>query len=95
MQIIYHPDGPEGEGVEVDFTPPFKRLPMFPSLEELLKVKLPAPDTMGTPEAARFLDQLCVKHAVECPPPRTAARLLDKVSLGQCTARTKFNLDPE
>lgn len=33
--IEYHPDGPEGEAVQIDFTPPFRRLPMISSLEEL------------------------------------------------------------
>nr|CAD7434561.1 unnamed protein product [Timema monikensis] len=78
-KVLYHPDGPEGEGVEIDFTPPFKRMAMFPSLEEVLNVKMPAPDKLGTPEAAKFLSDLCEKHGVECPPPRTAARLLDKL----------------
>nr|CAI5826683.1 unnamed protein product [Callosobruchus analis] len=38
-KVKYHPDGPEGEEVEIDFTPPFKRYPMIPTLEEVLKVK--------------------------------------------------------
>jgi len=29
-KVTYHPDGPEGEAKEIDFTPPFKRLRMFP-----------------------------------------------------------------
>lgn len=32
-------------------------------------------------ETRKFLDGLCVKHEVECPAPRTVARLLDKVCL--------------
>lgn len=47
-QITYHPDGLEGEGVEVDFTPPFKRISMMEGLEEALKVKFPAPDQLHT-----------------------------------------------
>ncbi|XP_067007554.2 lysine--tRNA ligase isoform X2 [Anabrus simplex] len=78
-KVTYHPEGPEGEVVEVDFSPPFKRIYMFPALEEALKVKLPEPDKLDTPEAAKFLSDLCEKHEVDCPPPRTAARLLDKL----------------
>ena len=79
-KVTYHPDGVEaGNPVEVDFTPPFKRLYMFPALEEILKVKLPSPTELSTPEATKQLSDLCVKHEIECPPPRTAARLLDKV----------------
>lgn len=79
-KIIYHPDGPEGEAVEIDFTPPFKRINMFPALEEALQVKLPSPEDLTTAEATKFLSDLCDKHGVECPAPRTAARLLDKVN---------------
>ncbi|XP_058119977.1 lysine--tRNA ligase-like isoform X2 [Anopheles ziemanni] len=78
-KIKYHPDGPEGKEFEIDFTPPFKRVSMISSLEEILKVKFPAADKLHTPEAAKFLDALCVKHEVDCSPPRTAARLLDKL----------------
>lgn len=32
-----------------------------------------------TPETRKFFDELCAQKGVECPPPRTTARLLDKV----------------
>ncbi|KAM3964873.1 lysyl-tRNA synthetase [Aphomia sociella] len=78
-KIKYHPDGPEGEEVEVDFTPPFKRMPMITTLEKVLNVTLPSADKFDTPEVNTFFSQLCEKHEVECPPPRTTARLLDKL----------------
>lgn len=78
-KIQYHPDGPDGESVEIDFTPPFKRISMIPALEEELKVKFPASNTLNTPETNKFLSDLCIKHEVECPAPRTTARLLDKL----------------
>ncbi|KAK7863618.1 hypothetical protein R5R35_006157 [Gryllus longicercus] len=78
-KIVYHPDGPEGEPVQVDFTPPFKRISMMASLEKALNTKLPEADKLGSPEAAKILSALCEKHGVECPPPRTTARLLDKL----------------
>lgn len=78
-KVVYHPDGETGEAVEIDFTPPFRRMQMFPALEEVLKVKLPAPDQLSSPEANKLLSDLCEKHGVECPPPRTSARLLDKL----------------
>lgn len=34
------------------------------------------------PETRKFFDDLCAERNVECPPPRTTARLLDKVSQG-------------
>ncbi|CAG9863335.1 unnamed protein product [Phyllotreta striolata] len=76
-KIMYHPDGPEGEAVEIDFTPPFKRLSIINVLEKELNVKIPTDLTTG--EAQKLLNDLCVKHNVECTPPRTANRLLDKL----------------
>lgn len=78
-KIKYHPDGPEGEAVEIDFTPPFKRVSMIKTLEEKLKVKFPEAEKLNTKEACKFLSDLCIKHEVECPAPRTTARLLDKL----------------
>lgn len=78
-KVKYHPDGSDGEEIEVDFTPPFARMPMIPTLEKVLNVTLPTADKFDTPEANKFFSQLCEKHEVECPPPRTTARLLDKL----------------
>ena len=80
-KVKYHPEGPEGPEWEVDFTPPFKRLRMFPDLEKALGEPLPKPDQLHTEEARTMLDKLCAKNNVECSAPRTAARLLDKVSI--------------
>ncbi|XP_053677961.1 lysine--tRNA ligase-like [Anopheles nili] len=89
-KIKYHPDGPDGQEYEIDFTPPFKRISMISSLEEILKVKFPPADTLHTPEALQFLDALCRKHEVECTPPRTATRLLDKL-VGEYLEETCIN----
>ncbi|KAG5888458.1 hypothetical protein JTB14_017186 [Gonioctena quinquepunctata] len=78
-KVKYHPDGLEGEEVEIDFTPPFKRIHMIPALEEALKAKFPPATELSSDETNKFLSNLCVKHNVECPPPRTTARLLDKL----------------
>lgn len=78
-KITYHPDGPDGEAKEIDFTPPFKRVNMLETLEEQLKVKFPHPEKLGSKEFNDFLSDLCTKHQVECPNPRTTARLLDKL----------------
>lgn len=78
-KIKYHPDGPEGREEEIDFTPPFKRVSMIKTLEEILKVKFPPSDQMNSKETNNFLSDLCKKHQVECPNPRTTARLLDKL----------------
>lgn len=78
-QIVYHPDGPDGEAVKIDFTPPFKRISIMRTLEEILKVKLPEADRLNTLEANKVLCDLCEKYEIECSPPKTSARLLDKV----------------
>ncbi|XP_020296037.1 lysine--tRNA ligase-like isoform X2 [Pseudomyrmex gracilis] len=78
-KIKYHPDGPDGEEVEIDFTPPFKRISMMKTLEEILKIKLPQANELNTPEANKILCDLCAQHEIECPPPKTSARLLDKL----------------
>lgn len=78
-KLPYHPDGPGGPAFEIDFTPPFKRLRMFPDLEKALGAKLPSPEQLDTPESRQKLDELCVKHQVDCTAPRTASRLLDKL----------------
>lgn len=47
-KIKYHPNGPEGEEVEIDFEPPFKRISMLPALEKALNVKFPPADELAT-----------------------------------------------
>lgn len=60
--------------VEIDFTPPFKRISMIEGLEEAMKTKLPS---MGDPEVEIKLAALLKEHKLECAPPHTTARLLD------------------
>jgi lysyl-tRNA synthetase class 2 len=78
-KIKYHPDGEDGKEVEINFTPPFKRISMINTLEDILDVKFPKPSEFHTAESNKFFNELCTKHGIECPPPRTTARLLDKV----------------
>lgn len=80
-KFLYHPDGPEGKPIEIDFTPPFQRVSMMKKLEDILKVKLPNPSELNTTEANKLLSDICIQNDVECPPPRTTSRLLDKVLL--------------
>lgn len=78
-KVPYHPEGPEGPEWTLDFTPPFRKVRMFPDLEKCLGEKLPNPTELHTEEARLHLDKLCVKNNVDCSSPRTAARLLDKL----------------
>ncbi|KAK2711143.1 lysine--tRNA ligase-like [Artemia franciscana] len=79
LKINYQPEGPDGPIEQIDFTPPYRRMKIIPELEKRLEVSLPHPSTFDTPEAVELLDRLSTKHDVHCPPPRTAARLLDKL----------------
>nr|XP_058954595.1 lysine--tRNA ligase-like [Pocillopora verrucosa] len=92
--VTYHPNAtdPEnlGEPLTVDFTPPFKRVHMVPDLEKALNVKLPPPSEFGTSETRQILDDLCIKHNVDCSSPRTITRLLDKL-VGEFLEETCVN----
>uniref|UniRef100_A0A673CHQ6 Lysine--tRNA ligase n=1 Tax=Sphaeramia orbicularis TaxID=375764 RepID=A0A673CHQ6_9TELE len=79
-KVTYHPDGPEGQAYEIDFTPPFRRVSMTHDLEKIMGVKFPPTDSYDSDETRKFFDDLCTQKGVECPPPRTTARLLDKIS---------------
>lgn len=77
--LKYHPEGPEGPEIEIDFSGPFRRVSMIDELERKMDVKFPDPSTFASPEFTAFLEELCTKHEVECTAPRTTARLLDKL----------------
>ncbi|GMI42499.1 hypothetical protein TrCOL_g5170 [Triparma columacea] len=62
--------------VEVDFTPPFKRISMISGLEEVMKIKLPSLDDPKCPEK---LAAILKERDIECAPPHTTARLLDEL----------------
>lgn len=90
-KIKYHPNGREDEQVvEIDFSPPFRRVDMMEELERILDTKLPNALELDKPESIEVLSKLCEKHQVECPPPRTSARLLDKL-VGQFIEETCLN----
>lgn len=77
--IKYHHKGPHEEPLTIDFTPPFKRIPMIEGLEKALGVKFPSADQLDKPETNQFLRDLCTKNNVDCSEPRTTSRLLDKL----------------
>ena len=72
-KIMYSPKPGQPE-VEIDFTPPFKRISMMEGLEEAMKTKLPELDD---PECDKKLLALLKEHDLECSPPHSTARLLD------------------
>lgn len=75
------------EPVMIDFSPPWKRVSMISGLEEATGTTFPA---MEAPEMPAFLDALCKKYDVECRPPRTVARMVDKL-VGHFLEETMIN----
>lgn len=80
-KIKYHANGPDEPPVEIDFTPPFRRISMVAELEKCLGEKIPgtADGDFSRPETNKWLLEQCKKHNVVCSPPTTTARLLDKL----------------
>jgi len=69
--------GSEQSPMEINFTPPFRKLSVITTLEEHASLTLP--EELHTEEARRFLSEACEKRQIHCPPPRTSSRLLDKL----------------
>ncbi|KAL0585236.1 hypothetical protein ABG067_004940 [Albugo candida] len=67
---------PSEEPITIDFTPPFRRIKMVTAVEEATGTTIPIND----PEACLpVLDSLVKKYELDCSPPRSIARLLDKL----------------
>ena len=77
--IKYHPDPDNNpdQVLNIDFTPPWRRINMMEGLEKELGEPIPA--DLESKEAEVFFDQQCKKHKVDCSKPRTTIRLIDKL----------------
>ncbi|QPG73448.1 lysyl-tRNA synthetase [Brettanomyces nanus] len=78
-KIDYQPDGPEGKSWTIDFSRPWKRVNMMEELERIYGAKFPPADQLGTEETTKFLKKVLIDHKMDCPPPLTNARMLDKL----------------
>ncbi|KAJ2035618.1 lysyl-tRNA synthetase [Coemansia sp. RSA 922] len=78
-RVEYHKNGPEQPPLIIDFSPPFRKIPMIAGLEQELGVKFPPAEELHTDATNKFLSDLCAKHNVDCSAPRTNARMLDKL----------------
>ncbi|CAI9293710.1 unnamed protein product [Lactuca saligna] len=76
-KIKYHANGLDSDPIEIDFTPPFRRIDMIGELEKMANLSIPK-DLAGD-EANKYLVEACKKFEIKCPPPQTTARLLDKL----------------
>jgi len=79
-KITYHVNGHDQPPVEIDFTPPFKRLNLMEDLEKVTGEKFPPTTELSTPASHQFFDNLCKKYNIECSNPRTTTRLIDKLA---------------
>jgi lysyl-tRNA synthetase class 2 len=67
----------DGSEVKIDFKRPWKRIPMMEELEKRLATPLPA--DLESEQARVFFEEQAKKHGVDCKPPRTTSRLIDKL----------------
>ncbi|XVF29513.1 hypothetical protein REPUB_Repub15cG0128700 [Reevesia pubescens] len=76
-KIKYHANGLDNDPIEIDFTPPFRRLDMVEELEKMANLNIPK--DFSSDECNKYLVDACAKFEIKCPPPQTIARLLDKL----------------
>ncbi|XP_052875467.1 lysine--tRNA ligase-like [Gossypium arboreum] len=76
-KIKYHGNGFDSEPVEIDFTPPFRRIDLIEEIES--RANLSIPKDLSSETANKFLLEACEKFDVKCPAPHTTTRLLDKL----------------
>jgi lysyl-tRNA synthetase class 2 len=67
----------EGKKVEIDFSPPWKRVSVIEELEKILNVKFPS--NFEGDETRKFFDDLLKERDVQCSNPRTTNRMIDKL----------------
>ena len=68
-----------GEEYQVNWEKPWKRVEMMPALEDACGEKFPSGEELHTSDTNDFLKRVLKKMNVECTPPQTNARMLDKL----------------
>lgn len=70
---------PNGEKVKkvVDFSSPWKRVDMIQELEK--RINFTFPELVDTPEVQKIIQQKIEEFKVDCAPPLTISRMLDKL----------------
>ncbi|KAK3998322.1 hypothetical protein QBC44DRAFT_228194 [Cladorrhinum sp. PSN332] len=69
-----------GEKYTVNWEAPWRRVEMIPELEKATGEKFPPAEELHTDETNKFLQRICKKMGVDCPPPLTNARMIDKLT---------------
>jgi lysyl-tRNA synthetase class 2 len=65
-----------GQIINIDFTPPFKKIEIIPELEKFLNCSLP---DINNEDSIPILSSHCEKYHISCPFPHTPARLFEKL----------------
>ena len=79
-----------GEEYHVDWKGPWKRIEMIPALEAAVGEKFPPGPELHTAATNEFLKRILAKMKIDCTPPQTNARMLDKL-VGEFIEETCIN----
>ncbi|KAI1004228.1 Lysine--tRNA ligase [Podosphaera aphanis] len=79
-----------GEELEINWAAPWRRVEMIPALEKATGETFPPGDQLHTTETNEFLKRVLKKMNIECSPPLTNPRLLDKL-VGDLIEETCIN----
>ena len=79
-----------GKAYNINWKAPWRRVEMIPALEEACGEKFPPGDQLHTWETHEFLKRMLEKMKVECSPPLTNARMMDKL-VGEFIEETCIN----
>ncbi|KAK9931700.1 hypothetical protein M0R45_018967 [Rubus argutus] len=77
-KVQYHSNGLDMDPIEIDFTPPFRRIDMVEELNKIADLNI-NPKDLSSEEVNTYLKEACKKFDIKCSPPETTARLLDKL----------------
>ncbi|KAF2478210.1 lysyl-tRNA synthetase [Lindgomyces ingoldianus] len=80
----------DGQTYDVNWEKPWRRVEMIPELEKATGEKFPPANQLHTPESNEFLQRVLKKVNVECSPPLTASRMIDKL-VGEFIEETCVN----
>ena len=88
LETTYHTQ--TGEELHVNWAKPWRRVEMIPELEAKTGTKFPPGDQLHTQETNTFLREILKKTGIECTPPLTNARMIDKL-VGEYIEETCIN----
>jgi lysyl-tRNA synthetase class 2 len=73
----------DGTEHTINWEAPWPRIDMIPALEEATNTKFPPADQFHTEESLEFFKSLLQKIGLDCSPPLTTSRMIDKMVGGE------------